>query len=219
MRTKIARVCALVAVLCASIVNSAAAQASGTDASLNLDAQRKAWPSVSAKYQLDIGGKSAVWYFTRDEHRVRLIKGDIEEVWEKDPHGRISFERIFHADKRRVYYTANELAALGVEADWNLLCGLVDRSGQAKAPGVDLKWNQALDIPQQLIKQFPNGTLTMTLVDSAPSPLPSWPHIHAPVDDYERLDAADLGDMTYDVFALKAEAYDVRAGWRQPHAH
>lgn len=219
MRTAFAGACLLVAILAASAAGAAVAQAPAPGAAPPPVAQPKAWPSVAATYHLDIGGKSAVWYFARDERRVRLIKGEIEEVWERDPRGRISFERIFHADKRRVYYTAHELATLGVEPDWDQLCRLVDHPGQDAAPGVALTWNQALDVPEQLVKPLPNGTLTMTLVAAAPAPLPGWPHGHAAADDYERLDAADLGDMEYDPFALKAEAYDLRAGWRQPHEH
>ena len=36
---------------------------------------------------------------------------------------------------------------------------------------------------------------------------------------YQRIDAADLGDMDQDPFARKAEAYDVKLGWRQAREH
>ena len=37
--------------------------------------------------------------------------------------------------------------------------------------------------------------------------------------DYLRIDAADFGDMEYDPVVRKAEAIDIRAGWRSAHAH
>ncbi|GAP34226.1 hypothetical protein ISF6_4005 [Piscinibacter sakaiensis] len=37
--------------------------------------------------------------------------------------------------------------------------------------------------------------------------------------DYLRLDAADFGDMDYDPVVRKAEALDIRLGWRTAHHH
>ncbi|WP_309624744.1 hypothetical protein [Methylibium sp.] len=37
--------------------------------------------------------------------------------------------------------------------------------------------------------------------------------------DYLRIDAADFGDMEYDPIVRKAEAMDVKAGWRVAHRH
>ena len=45
----------------------------------------------------------AGWYFNRDEAQLRVVKGDIEEIWRRESRGQVSFERIFHADQRRVF--------------------------------------------------------------------------------------------------------------------
>lgn len=124
----------------------------------------------------------ADWYFSRGEQRLRVVKGDIEEIWQRESRGQVSFERIFHADQRRVFYTPGELRTLGIEADWAGAVESIERSGlRERAEGEGAQPPKA--------------------------------------DHYERLDAADLGDMDYDAFARKAEAYDVKLGWRQPHEH
>lgn len=147
-------------------------------ASAGARAQAPAAPTASSQSHT----APSDWYFSRGEQRLRVVKGDIEEIWQRESRGQVSFERIFHADKRRVFYTPGELRTLGIEIDWEhaveavALAGLRERAeGQGDQP------------PK--------------------------------ADDYERLDAADLGDMDYDAFARKAEAYDVRLGWRQPHEH
>ncbi len=152
-------------ILAALAAASARAQAAATPAALS---QAHAAPSE--------------WYFSRGAQQLRVVKGDIEEIWQRESRGQVSFERIFHADKRRVFYTAGELRTLGIEVDWAGAVESIERSGlRERAEGEGARPPKA--------------------------------------DDYERLDAADLGDMDYDAFARKAEAYDVKLGWRQPHEH
>lgn len=124
----------------------------------------------------------AGWYYSRGEAQLRVVKGEIEEIWRRESRGQVSFERIFHDDKRRVFYASGELRTMGLEVDWDRAVELITHSG--------------------LREELP-GTAA-ALPDST---------------NYERLDAADLGDMDYDAFARKAEAYDVKLGWRQVHEH
>ncbi len=141
------------------------------------------------------------WYISRQRNELRLLKGEMEEVWRRDPAGRISFERIFHADRKVVSYSDGELRTLGLAPDWDALAALADGAAQGQHPG-------------------PLGVLTLDLVEQAQAWHTSWPQRdRAAIGDYERLDAADLGDMAYDAFAHKAEALDLRAGWRSAHAH
>ncbi len=56
------------------------------------------------------------------------------------------------------------------------------------------------------------------LEQRAAAPLPGWLVGAAGAQGYARIDAADFGDMEYDPVVRKAEALDVRAGWRQAHA-
>jgi hypothetical protein len=70
--------------------------------------------------------QSHTWYFYRDAERVALLKGNVDEVWYRDAHDRISFERVFHDDARVVGYSTGELATLQVNADWAALSRFVD---------------------------------------------------------------------------------------------
>ena len=45
----------------------------------------------------------------------------------------------------------------------------------------------------------------------------SWPQAGAGIDHFQRLDAADFGDMIYNPVVRKTQALDERAGWRRPH--
>lgn len=126
----------------------------------------------------------AGWSYSRSDGLVRVVKGDIEELWRRESQGQVSFERIFHADQRRVFYSAGELRTMGLELDW------------ARA----VEWIAQSGLPER------------AAADGATTALPD-------AGEYLRLDASDLGDMDYDDFARKAEAYDVKLGWRQAHEH
>jgi hypothetical protein len=141
------------------------------------------------------------WYVSRLAGELRLRKGDMEEVWQRDAAGRISFLRIFHADRKVVSYSDGELRTLGLAPDWDALASLADGAAQGRHPG-------------------PLGVLSLDLVEQRSAWPASWPALDEDrIGNYERLDAADLGDMEYDAFARKAEALDLRAGWRSAHAH
>lgn len=182
-------------------------------------------PDVAAHFRLQLepaeGGMPAPapkdWYFQRSASELRIAKGDIEEVWRRDARGQISFERIFHADQRRVFYTPGELRTLGIEAEWERLGQMVDRP----APGepAQLQWDDQRQLPLLLSRGLAAGKLTLRLVDTWGVAPAGWAARRSASEGYLLVDAADLGDMPNDSFAGKAEAYDLRVGWRAPHAH
>jgi hypothetical protein len=146
-------------------------------------------------------GDAHDWYVSAEPRELRLLKGDLEEVWRRDGAGRISFERVFHADRKVVSYSDGELRTLGLAPDWDALAALAQGQAQGQHPG-------------------PLGVLRLDLVAQTQTWPSQWPVRNADaIADYEHLDAADLGDMEYDAFARKAEAMDLRAGWRSAHAH
>ena len=188
-------------------------------------------PAVVARYRLSLtppGGVAAPapvdWYFHRSAHALHLIKGDIEEIWTRDGAGRVSFERVFHADRRRVFYTPGELRTLGIAADWGALATLMARpeptpAAASASGGGEVVWDDHLQLPARVVRTLRSGTLVMALEAAHPVAPAGWPAASSGVGDYDRLDGADLGDMEYDAFARKAEAMDVRAGWRMAHEH
>jgi hypothetical protein len=186
------------------------------------------------------------WYFYKDAQRVALLKGNVDELWFRDAQQRISFMRVFHDDARVVDYSTGELLTLHVNTDWAALSSFVDPSelsqlkrvsvqgqgrdtrwrltgwlGQGSTQAhVTVDWSPALQLPKRLVRQIKDGTtVRMTLVETAPLPLPSWPVVGVREASYLHLDAADFGDMDYDPVVRKSEALDARLGWRASHQH
>ncbi len=186
--------------------------------------------------------QSHTWYFYRDAERVALLKGNVDEVWYRDAHDRISFERVFHEDARVVDYSTGELATLQVNADWAALSRFVDPAelaqlklvskqgkgrdaqwhlrGRVGKEQLDVVWLPALELPQRLTRHVAGAsTVQMQLVVTAKSTQPDWPVVSEKSANYLHLDAADFGDMDYDPVVRKSEALDMRLGWRASHKH
>lgn len=182
------------------------------------------------------------WYFYRDARQVALLKGAIDEVWHRDGSGRLSFERVFHDDRRTVEYSAGELASLGIQADWVALASFIDpqilRALRVVASGgagprerlrlvgtvtgetLRVDWLPALQVPARIVKVGRDGQSThIELLQHAAAPAAGWPVPGVRSAEYLRLDAADFGDMQYDRVVRKSEALDVRLGWRSLHPH
>jgi hypothetical protein len=184
------------------------------------------------------------WYFYREPNRIAIVKGDIEEVWLRDGDGQIRFERVFHADRRIAEYSPGELKTLGIDTDWSALAGFVDGRVFANAKRVvakptahgrvnryeastaasrtSLMWSQRLGLPTFLAvtPRTPNQrSVRYELLEVSGAAKASWPAAGQQTADYERTDSADFGDMESDPFVRKAEAMDVRTGWRKPHEH
>lgn len=183
-----------------------------------------------------------VWHFQRDAGQVALLKGSIDEVWHRDRQGLVTFERVFHEDQRAVDYTAGELATLGVAADWPALSSFVDpqvlkalrvvsRRGAGSAERVVLAgrvsgdvyrvdWSPTLQLPARMLRTERDGRRTELVLDQQFAVAPAgWPVAGQRSADYLRLDAADFGDMDHDPVVRKAEALDIRLGWRVAHKH
>lgn len=207
---------------------------------------------VAARYAVTIeratAGSSRVkpqlhtWYFYRDAERIALLKGSVDEVWFRDNHERVSFERVFHDDDRVVDYSTGELATLNVTVDWAALSTFVDPSelaqlkvvskqgkgkdarlhlrGRVGQERVRIDWLPALQLPQSLTRQVKGGvTVRMVMLESSSGLLPSWPVMGGKSANYLHLDAADFGDMEDDPVVRKSEALDRRLGWRASHKH
>jgi hypothetical protein len=202
---------------------------------------------LSARYRVKVTPRAKptvqqVWYFHRDGQRVALLKGAIDEVWHRDAQGRVSFERVFHEDQRAVDYSAGELATLGVSRDWAALSSLVDSqtlanlrpvarhgagmgqvvvlAGRAGGDVYRIEWQPALQLPLRMLRTERDGRRTeLVLERQFPKAPGDWPAPGQRSADYLRLDAADFGDMEYDPVVRKAEALDIRLGWRTAHQH
>ena len=201
---------------------------------------------VSARYRVTVSRRDAsgkvrslveTWYFQRSPQRITLVRGDIEEHWMRDERGTLRFERVFHADQRVVDYTAGELATLGVDVSWDALATFIDGrelallkpagttreaarfSGRSAGRSVAVQWSAQAGLPARLTRVSPKGRAEFELLEWHPSAPAAWPVAGQRSADYLHVDSADFGDMDDDAFVRKAEAFDVLAGWRKPHAH
>jgi hypothetical protein len=181
------------------------------------------------------------WTLSRRADRITFIKGAIEEIWTRDAHGGIGLSRIFRSDKAIVDYSPGELKTLGMQPRWETLGTLFDEAairmlmprgvstvagrevyrftGKLGAEQVDLAWDAKARLPVRLLRNGPTGRVSFELQathEVAPS---TWPIAGAGSDSFERIDAADFGDMESNPMVRKAYAYDVGLGWRTAHSH
>lgn len=259
MKTGIAALARLNGVVCASLLASAsfaheAVPAPARHQVTSPVGQPLSAPApLAAKFRIVIDDPKArsrpdqreqEWYFYRDDSRIAVLKGSVEDIWLRDAKGSIRFERVLHGDKRVVEYSAGELATLGVAADWNALASFFDarelarmkqtsRSGSGAAQRVhysaaagqervSVEWLAAQQLPARIERRGAgkgSRSVRYELLAAGQQPLAGWPLPGAGSADYMRIDAADFGDMEYDPVVKKAEAIDVRAGWRVPHTH
>lgn len=156
------------------------------------------------------------WVFCRQADTVAIHKGGTEEIWQRDVRGRISLQRVLHAQRTVVDYSAGELATLGVAVDWSELSRFGSTRGAA---GVD--WDDSLNLPARLTQVIDSRTLVrFDLLESRAGAPADWDLPGHRSAGYARIDAADFGDMAYDPAVKAAESLDVRAGWRQAaHRH
>lgn len=186
--------------------------------------------------------KRLEWLFVRDNDTVALIKGRVEDIWRRAADGCISFERVLHDDQRVIDYSCGELRSLGVTPSWAALSTFVDENeiaamkrlgstgtgdarriryaaatpNQARAAS----WSPALNLPTLLTRRIGrHAELRFELVEWHAQAPAGWPAPAMRAADYLRIDAADFGDMEYDPIVRKAEALDVKAGWRVAHRH
>jgi hypothetical protein len=204
-------------------------------------------PPVAAKYRVTLSVRGAApqrgqeWLFVRNPRQVAVLKGDVEEVWRCDGPLGVRLERIFHADQHVAEYAAGELRALNVVPSWVALATMFDEKdlsnlkpagtvrrgsttltryrGTLGAERIELEWDAATRLPARLVRTTGKASVRYERLESHATVPAHWPVPAARSADYARIDAADFGDMEYNAFVRKAEARDVRAGWRSAHEH
>ena len=190
------------------------------------------------------------WYLVREPQRIETGRpsGRLAEIWERDARGEIALQRVFHADRRIVVYTAGELKARRLTPSWTALGSMLDpqtfahvtRTGTRKVrhgtatvykgalqgDQIEIWWLDHLALPARFARHGAAGRFTMTL-QVVQTPVPQdWPRVTATeLREYLSIDAADFGDMASDPFVRKVQQLDAErrrgehTGHRVPHAH
>jgi hypothetical protein len=181
------------------------------------------------------------WALSRHADRITFVKGAIEEIWTRDARGEIGLTRIFRDNRAIVDYSTGELKTLGLQPRWETLGTLFDEAairmlvprgvsrlagrevyrftGKLGAEQVDLAWDAKARLPVRLVRSGPAGRASFELQATHEAGPSAWPIAGAGSDSFERIDAADFGDMESNPMVRKAYAYDVGLGWRTAHSH
>ena len=204
--------------------------------------QGSALPALAARFQVTLTRpglpvQQQTWQLSRSDNLITWLKGPAtEELWHRDRSG-VRLERVLRSDRHVIAYSAGELRTLEVAVDRPTLGSLFpaaslallrprgpQQAGQAQhwagrigAEQVDLLWDPINQLPIRLMRQGPNGRVLFLRVALHATAPRDWPRAGADTDDFQRLDAADFGDMDYNPVVRRARAEDERAGWRKPH--
>lgn len=201
-------------------------------------------PALAAQFRVTLSRpgqapRQQTWQLVRSADQISWQKGPAtEEIWRRDSSG-IRLARVMRADRHVIEYSAGELRALEVAVDWADLATLFPAAqmrqlrarpapqavgkaqhwlGRIGAEQVDLLWDPVAQLPARLARSGPGGRVLFERTALQASLPPGWPQPGAGIDDFQRVDAADFGDMGYNPVVRKAQALDERAGWRRPHA-
>lgn len=201
-------------------------------------------PALAAQFRVTLSRpgqarQTQTWQITRSHSLITWLKGPgTEELWRRDRSG-IRLERVMRSDRHVIEYSAGELRALDVVLDWGALAtlfpadqlkGLRPLASPARAgpvlhlrghigqEQVDLLWDPAAQLPVRLARSGPQGQVLFERIALHAQAPAAWPQAGAGLDDFQRVDASDFGDMAYNPVVRKAHALDQRAGWRRTHA-
>lgn len=156
--------------------------------------------------------------------RETLATG-IADHWQKEGSALIQ-KKFFHHDQRGVEFQQADLQMLKKEPTWQQLVLLVDTQLIAALKEVDAGWRNgfpfrryqgqaqnaewAIDVRTDLMLPMrierENAAIHETIVLVNAYPLASAPWQPTPVDNYNVIDFADIGDMAYDPFVKKVES-------------
>jgi hypothetical protein len=185
--------------------------------------------------------RSNEWYFNRNGNQVEFGRaGGYVELWERDERGEVSWQRIFHDDRKLIAYTPGELRAQNRALPWETLNTVLDArqllrrlrpvgeiqyldrpatryTGTMGDKEIEVVWLKAEQLPGRIVRRDRMHIYyQLTLQELRPAPARSWPRSDLTrAEGYEHLDGADLGDREYDPFVRKVLAMD---GHRHGHA-
>lgn len=136
-----------------------------------------------------------------------------------DPKARVYYTRLFYNEQVALEWANGDLMASGSTPSIKQISSIVDPDmlgkelalqGKTDTHGIAVEsyrgtvnnkvdWLPALQLPARLVKQLPEGTVTLTLsICNKELQLPIKPITKAELDGFRRFDYTDLGDMEDD---------------------
>jgi hypothetical protein len=186
--------------------------------------------------------ESADWYFIRQDRQIETARAGYAEVWRRDERGELTWQRVFHDDRKLVEYTPGQLRTENRVPAWNTLNTVIDvkRLADLKPVGhapvfkraathyrgklgderIEVVWLNREAIPARITRKGKEATYTLTLLALRDAPDPAWPKATpAQTGDYQFIDGADLGDMEYDPFVARLLGTDTHHSAHGGHHH
>jgi hypothetical protein len=185
-------------------------------------------PQLTCQYekQVLVGNKaqSTNWYFWRQRQRTetRDALSNQGEIWEAIKPGGYYYTRLFYNERVALEWGQGDLLTSGSTPPIKQISSIVDPDtlgkelalqGKAESNGMaiesyrgtvnniatEVDWLPTLQLPARLVKQLPEGTVTLTLsACGKQSQFPTKPITKAVLDGFRRLDFTDFGDMEDD---------------------
>ncbi len=134
--------------------------------------------------------QSSNWYFWRDAQRTetRDEASNQGEIWERNNAGQFFYTRLFYNEHTALDFVPGDLAATEVAPSWNQLSSLIDPKmlgkelpligkeqigknaveyygGTLNKVATEIDWLPSLQLPARMVKNLPEGLITLTLID------------------------------------------------------
>lgn len=171
------------------------------------------------------------WYFWRSASRTetRDMLTSQGEIWERNQNFQLFYTRLFYNERIAMEFVPGDLLAIGTNPSWQQINSLIDPAylgkelalidtknlngnavehyqGTLNWVNVDLYWLPSLQLPAQLSKTLPEGSVTLNLLDCGPaSEFSVQPLTKTEFDSLQRLDYTDLGDREDDPMVQRLE--------------
>jgi hypothetical protein len=185
-------------------------------------------PQLACQYEklVLVGNKaqSTNWYFWRQQQRTetRDALSNQGEIWETIKPGGYYYTRLFYNERVALEWGQGDLLASGSTPSIKQISSIVNPDmlgkelalqGKTESNGMviesyrgtvnniatEVDWLPTLQLPARLVKQLPEGAVTLTLsACGKQAQFPTKPITKAELDGFRRLDFTDLGDMEDD---------------------
>ncbi|WP_445366544.1 hypothetical protein ACH5Y9_14440 [Methylomonas sp. BW4-1] len=167
------------------------------------------------------------WRFWRDSQQITIERPQlgVGELWQRDGQELIH-RKLYHQDQRAIEFQAGDLRMLDITPSWQKLALLLDSQLLDKLTAEEIEWTDGiptreysgkvtdtewhlvmrLDLALPALIERQQGEFTERTELLQAYSLSAAPWQPTPIDSYDVIDFADLGDKESDPFVIKVQA-------------
>ncbi|AMK75576.1 MULTISPECIES: hypothetical protein [Methylomonas] len=167
------------------------------------------------------------WRFWRDSQQITIERPQLGlgELWQRDGQELIH-RKLYHQDRRAIEFQAGDLRMLDITPSWQKLALLLDSQLLDKLTADEIEWTDGiptreyqgkvadtewhvvmrLDVALPMLIERRHGEFSERTELLQAYPLNAAPWQPTPVNGYDVIDFADLGDKESDPFVIKVQA-------------